>query len=148
MASFVGCEKHARDIEEIKHSIRDESEKSDSIGNRVSALEGRGITHDQTLSGDGIKDKLSVKLSDGGGLVSDSSGISVKTGPGLTKDSDGKVVVKTGSGIEVDESGAISLGRIAGDGLTLEDGKLKITVVRLMDASGKIHLGNIIPSVE
>lgn len=103
--------------------------------------------------------KFGVNLQDKGGLGYDNKGaIFVKTGGGLTKDANGNVVLKPGNGVKIDENGNVTIDpktvgnivadSLAGSGLVAENGQLKVATVRLMDASGTVHLGNLVDTTK
>lgn len=110
---------------------------------------------DHTITkGANVADKFGVKLKDKGGLKGGLDGIEVKTGAGLTKDANGNVAVKTGTGLTTDGDGNLKIDGdgvakniadgLAGSGLTANNGQLSVATVRLMDASGTVHLGNLV----
>ena len=94
---------------------------------------------DHTITkGANVADKFGVKLKDKGGLKGGLDGIEVATGAGLTKDANGNVKV---------DGGAVADG-LAGSGLTASNGQLSVATVRLMDASGTVHLGNLVDTTK
>ena len=110
---------------------------------------------DHTITkGANVANKFGVKLKTNGGLEDGLDGIEVKTGAGLTKDGDGNVSVKTGTGLTTDGDGNLKIDGagvakdiadgLAGSGLTANNGQLSVATVRLMDASGTVHLGNLV----
>ena len=130
---------------------------------------------DHTITkGANVADKFGVKLKDkgglkggldglevatGAGLTKDANGnVAVKTGTGLTTDSDGNVAVKTGTGLTTDSDGNLKIDGagvakdiadgLAGSGLTASNGQLSVATVRLMDASGTVHLGNLVDTTK
>lgn len=110
---------------------------------------------DHTITkGANVADKFGVKLKDKGGLKGGLDGIEVATGAGLTKDANGNVAIKTGTGLTTDSDGNLKIDGagvakdiadgLAGSGLTANNGQLSVATVRLMDASGTVHLGNLV----
>ena len=110
---------------------------------------------DPTIAkGANVADKFGVKLKTNGGLEDGLGGIEVKTGAGLTKDANGNVAIKTGTGLTTDCDGNLKIDGdavakniadgLAGSGLTANNGQLSVATVRLMDASGTVHLGNLV----
>lgn len=111
---------------------------------------------DHTIQkGANVPDKYGVKLKDKGGLSAKTTdGLEVLTGAGLTKDANGNVAVKTGTGLTTDGDGNLKIDGagvakdiadgLAGSGLTASNGQLSVATVRLMDASGTVHLGNLV----
>ena len=94
---------------------------------------------DHTITkGANVADKFGVKLKDKGGLKGGLDGLEVATGAGLTKDANGNVKV---------DGGAVADG-LAGSGLTASNGQLSVATVRLMDASGTVHLGNLVDTTK
>lgn len=108
------------------------------------------------LAGNGTEgNPLTVKLSNS--LVTDSEGnIGVNTGSGLTTDSSGKVVIATGSGLTTDSSGKVVIDNsvaaaglasslaTSGSGFKVENGKLVVDTINLVDASGKTIIGKLV----
>ena len=120
----------------------------------------------------GLEDGLDgIEVKTGAGLTKDANGnVSVKTGTGLTTDGDGNVAIKTGTGLTTDANGNVSVKTgtglttdgdgnlkidgdavtkniadgLAGSGLTNNNGVLSVATIRLMDASGTVHLGNLV----
>ena len=111
---------------------------------------------DHTIQKDAnVPGKYGVKLDPKGGLTGDLvAGVGVKTGAGLTKDANGNVAIKTGTGLTTDGNGNLKIDGdavakniadgLAGSGLTANNGQLSVATVRLMDASGTVHLGNLV----
>lgn len=111
---------------------------------------------DHTIQkGANVPDKYGIKLKDKGGLSAKTTdGLEVLTGAGLTKDANGNVAVKTGTGLTTDGDGNLKIDGgevakniadgLAGSGLTANNGQLSVATVRLMDASGTVHLGNLV----
>lgn len=110
---------------------------------------------DHTIAkGANVANKFGVKLKTNGGLEDGLDGIEVKTGAGLTKDANGNVSVKTGTGLTTDGDGNLKIDGdavakniadgLAGSGLTASNGQLSVATIRLMDASGTVHLGNLV----
>ena len=114
---------------------------------------------DHTIAkGANVANKFGVKLKTNGGLEDGLDGIEVKTGAGLTKDANGNVSVKTGTGLTTDGYGNLKIDGdavakniadgLAGSGLTASNGQLSVATVRLMDASGTVHLGNLVDTTK
>lgn len=111
---------------------------------------------DHTIQkGTNVPDKYGVKLKDKGGLSAKTTdGLEVLTGAGLTKDANGNVAVKPGTGLTTDGDGNLKIDGagvakdiadgLAGSGLTANNGQLSVATVRLMDASGTVHLGDLV----
>lgn len=110
---------------------------------------------DHTITkGANVQNKFGVKVKENGGLSQGLDGLAVKTGDGLEVGQDGKVQVKTGNGLTTNSDGSLGLDGakvkdavgdgLAGNGLTFNNGSLNVATVRLMDASGTVHLGNLV----
>lgn len=115
---------------------------------------------DHTIQKDAnVPGKYGMKVDPKGGLTTDLvTGVGVKAGDGLTKDKDGNLVLKLGDGLKTDSKGNLVIDPIkgarqlvdslAGAGLIAEEGQLKVATVRLMDAGGKVHLGDVVDTTK
>lgn len=157
------------EIDKVKQKLLDLGIKSVSESDKaiiITRTDGSSVTipkdaltadsFDNTIKkGTNQEGKYGVNLADKGGLDFDKNGgISVQTGAGLKKDPNGNIAVKTGNGLKTNDQGELTINGsqigaavgegLAGNGIKFENGQLHVGTVRLMDASGTVHLGNLV----